>query len=116
MMNVEDGPEEPEMQANELQSQFNALSLDQLIAMTSEMKTVEELGLEYSEAQLESFKLKTDAPIGDKRILDCNDYKHLTSKHKPMALMNTLKQKESGTFNFEENSVQRQDPVFGAGA
>lgn len=56
---------------------------------------------------METFKAKTDAPIGDKRILDCNEYKHLTQKHKPMALMNTLKQKETGTYNFEENSVQR---------
>ena len=116
MMSIEDGPLPIDSQNEELQSQFNALSLDQLIAITQETKTQEELALEYTEHQIELFREKKDAPIGDKRILDCNEYVHLTKKHKPMALMNTLKQKETGTYNFEENSVQRQDPVFGVGA
>ena len=41
---------------------------------------------------------------------------NLTKTHKPMALMNTLKQKENQVYEIEERSVQRQDPVFGAGA
>ena len=58
---------------------------------TGENKSQEELALEYSEMQMEQFRTKLDAPIGDKRILDSKDYEHLTKKHKPMALMNTLK-------------------------
>lgn len=45
MMNVEENPEE----ADNLQEQFNALSLDQIIQMTSQTKTEEELLLEYTE-------------------------------------------------------------------
>ena len=82
---------------------------------TGENKSQEELALEYSEMQMEQFRTKLDAPIGDKRILDSKDYEHLTKKHKPMALMNTLKQKESGFYEIEEKYAQRQDPVFGAG-
>ncbi len=107
-MNVEENPEEP---ADSIQAQFNALSLDQIIQMTSQTRTQEELQLEYSEAQLETFKNKTDAPIDDKKILDSTEYEHLTKKHKPMALMNTLKQKETD-FEIEERSVPRSDPVF----
>jgi len=46
MMNVEE--ENPE-EADNLQEQFNALSLDQIIQMTSQSKTEEELLLEYTE-------------------------------------------------------------------
>ena len=60
--------------------------------------------------------MKQDAPIDDKNILENPELSHLTKTHNPMALMNTLKQKESATFEIEERSVQRQDPVFGAGA
>ena len=55
MMNVEENPElaqQQELQSEQdtLQSQFNALSLDQLIQMTTgENKSQEELALEYSE-------------------------------------------------------------------
>ena len=83
--------------------------------MTSQSRSTEELRVEYTEFQLETFASKTDAPIDDKRLLDSKDYEHLTRKHKPMALMNTLKQKESGMYEIEERSLQRQDPVFGGG-
>ena len=57
--------------------------------------------------QLQSFANKQDAPIDDKSILDSPELNHLTKTHKPMALMNTLKQKECGTYEIEERSVQR---------
>ena len=114
MMDVAENPED--CQDGDLQAQFNSLSLDQIMQMTSQTKTLEELQLEYTEQQLDSFREKRDAPIEDKNILDSPELNHLTKTHKPMALMNTLKQKETGSFENEERSVQRQDPVFGSGA
>ena len=90
MMNVEENPEDEAV--GDLQAQFNSLSLDQIIMMTSgQAKSSEELKLEYSEEQLISFQEKRDAPIDDKSILDSPELNHLTKTHKPMALMNTLK-------------------------
>lgn len=103
MMNVEENPELGEDDC--LQKTFNALSLDQIIKMTNQSKTPEELRLDYTEMQLEDFREKRDAPIDDKNILDSKELNHLTSTHKPMALMNTLKQKETGVFEIEERSV-----------
>ena len=89
MMNVEENPEDEAV--GDLQAQFNSLSLDQIIMMTSQTKSSEELKLEYTEEQLISFQEKRDAPIDDKSILDSPELNHLTKTHKPMALMNTLK-------------------------
>ena len=105
MMDVAENPED--CQDGDLQAQFNSLSLDQIMQMTSQTKTLEELQLEYTEQQLDSFREKRDAPIDDKNILDSPELNHLTKTHKPMALMNTLKQKETGSFEIEERSVQR---------
>ena len=113
MMNVEENPEAP--QEDNLQAQFNRLSLDQIIQMTNQTRTAEDLALEYTDLQMQSFREKVDAPIDDKSILDNPELMHLTETHKPMALMNTLKQKEQGAFEIEEHSVPRQDPVFGGG-
>ena len=88
-MNVEENPEDEAV--GDLQAQFNSLSLDQIIMMTSQTKSSEELKLEYTEEQLISFQEKRDAPIDDKSILDSPELNHLTKTHKPMALMNTLK-------------------------
>ena len=72
--------------------------------------------MEYTPLQIQKFQAKEDAPIDDKGILTSPDLAHLTKTHKPTALLNTLKQKESQKYDIEERSVQRQDPVFGAGA
>ena len=75
--------------------------------MTNQTRTAEDLALEYTDLQMQSFREKVDAPIDDKSILDNPELMHLTETHKPMALMNTLKQKEQGAFEIEEHSVPR---------
>lgn len=72
---------------------------------TGRVRTQEELLDEYTPAQIESFMAKEDAPVDDKNLLESSDLAHLTRTHKPMALMNTLKQKESSDYQIEERSV-----------
>ena len=112
MMCVED--ENPESNVDQgFSTKANALSLEKITQLiNSQQRTPEELKLEYTELQLQNFKELKDAPLDDKKILE-ND---LTKTHKPMALLNTLKQKEREDFLIEETSVQKADPFFGAGA
>ena len=94
-------------------SDQSILSLEKLTQLIStNTRTPEELKLEFTDVQLQSFRDLADAPLDDKTILE-ND---LTKTHKPMALLNTLKQKERDDFQIEESSVQQADPFFGAGA
>ena len=79
-------------------------------------RPLEELALEYPPDKVELFARNEDAPIDDRSILFDGEKMHLTETHKPMALLNTLKQKEKNDFLIEERSVQRSDPIFGGGA
>ena len=113
MINAEENPEEIETDQQQAKASLN--ELDQIMKMSGAAKTQEELKLEYTESQLDTFRNKQDAPLDDKGILDNPLLNHLTQNHKPMALMNTLKQKEQGSFDIEERSVQRKDSVIIAG-
>lgn len=94
--------ENPELADSHHSQQPNSISLDQMLALTQQNRTEEELALEYSEYQLDAFRNKTDAPVDDRRILSDPQLVKLTEKHKPMALMNTLKQKEDGVYDIRD--------------
>ena len=72
------------------------MTLNDIVSMTSgRVRTQEELEMEYTPLKIQKFQAKEDAPIDDKNILTNPDLAHLTKTHKPTALLNTLKQKES---------------------